>query len=59
MLVLRLISSFNVLNKSIESICGGGKQTKIQGSMIGQEKINFEANTCTGPHWNCVQHHKD
>jgi len=45
MLVLPLISLLSLLNKLIESICGGRKQTRTQGSMTGQEKIDFEANT--------------
>jgi len=35
MLVLPLISILSVLNKSIGSMCGGGKQTRTQGSVIG------------------------
>jgi len=47
-----------VLNKLIGSICGGGKQARTQGSMIGQEKIDFEANTRVGRHWNHAQYFK-
>jgi len=45
MFVLPLISLLSVLNKLIGSICGGRKQARTQGSMIGQENIDFEANT--------------
>jgi len=50
MLVLSLISFLSVLNKLIRSICGGGKQARTQGNMIGQEKIDFETNTFVGRH---------
>jgi len=50
MLVLHLISLLSVLNKLIGNICGGGKQARTQGSMIGQENIHFEANTYVGRH---------
>jgi len=52
MLVLPLISILSVLNKLIGSICGGRKQARTQGSMIGQEKIDFEANTQVRRHLN-------
>jgi len=50
MLFLPLISLLSVLNKLIGSICGGGKQARTQRSVIGQEKIYFEANTRFGRH---------
>jgi len=50
MLVFPLISLLNVLNKLKGSICCGGKQARTQGSMIGQEKKDFEANTRVGRH---------
>jgi len=50
MLVLPLISLLSVLNKLIRSTCGGRKQTRTQGSIIGQKKIDFEANTHVGRH---------
>jgi len=40
-LVLPLISILSVLNKSIGSICSGGKQVRTQWSMIGQENIEL------------------
>ena len=46
MFVLPLICLLSVLNKLIESIFGGRKQTSI----IEQEKIDFEANTHIGRH---------
>jgi len=52
MLVLPLISLLSMLNKLIGSICGRGKQARTQESMIGQEKIDFEANNRIGRHWN-------
>jgi len=55
MFVLSLISLLSVLNKLIGSICGGGKQARTQGRMIEQEKIDFEANTRVGCHWNHAQ----
>jgi len=44
-----------VLNKLIGRICGGRKQARTQGSMIGQEKVDFEANTYIWRHWNHAQ----
>jgi len=52
MFVLPLISLLIVLNKLIGNICNGRKQARTQGSMIGQEKIDFEANTHVECHWN-------
>ena len=51
MFVLSLISLLSVLNKWIGSNYGGGKQARLQGSMIGQKSIDFEANTN-------VEHHR-
>jgi len=36
MFVLPLISLLSVLNKLMGNVCGGGKQTRTQGSMIRQ-----------------------
>jgi len=52
MLVLPLISLLSALNKLIGSICVGRQQARTQRNMIGQENIDFEANTHVGCHWN-------
>jgi len=41
MLFLPLISILSVLNKSIGSICGGGKQARTQGNMFRKPKNWF------------------
>ena len=58
MIVFPLISLLSVINKLIGSICCGGKQARTQGSMIGQEKIDFEANNHVGCHKNHAQSFK-
>ena len=50
MFIFPLISLLSVLNKLMGNICGGGKQARTQGSMIGQEKIDLEANNRVGRH---------